>query len=323
MKKTVIIIAVIVLLLLAAAYLFGFGLSPRYDVHITDYWVSSDGKALTFNVGVSSPAGYVRKVEWTQSGGKLYLDFYPAFGGVNGDWGAKSLFTVPLYEETNTVSVCRGSDVYLKILRKDVNGNWLDAKDVDLESMYAVHHADEPIFESASYDSNYLGVIGEAGNYAFPETALDDEDNTWGRLADGRGWINLSHVEASKDAPMTAGFAWDSLRTSGNFQHFAGSTSEYAVDIVFTAHDTLTNVKLYSMVMFCAMEIDAELSDIGTLTSEKPLMATLNFPGDMSAYGIGFTCGDQEYFYTVTLSGRNGMVEFQPFNPRNLSLFRP
>jgi len=324
MKKTVIIIvAVIVVLLLALAYLFGFGLFPRYDVHIVDYYVSSDGTALTFDVGVNSPAGYVRKIAWEQSGGKLYLDFYPAFGGVNGNWGAKSLFTVPLYEDTNTVSICRGENVYLEILRKDANGNWLYAKDVDLESLKTIYHADQPIFEGPNYDSNYLGVVETAGNFAFSETALDDEDNLWGRLADGRGWVDLTYVEASKDYPVTAGFAWQSLLDSGEYDHYLGSEHDYANEIAITPHDTLTDFTLYGMTVACSLQVDREIVNLGTLTPEMPLVATLMFPGDMSTYGIAFNCGGTEYFYTISLSGRNGTVVFQPFTPSNLDLFRP
>ncbi len=323
MKKTVAIIAVCVVLLLALAYLFGFGLFPRYDVYIGDYNVSPDGTALTFTVGVSSPTGYVRKIAWERENGTLYLDFYPAFGGINGNWGAKSLFTVPLYEDTNTISVRRGTDVYVEVLRKDFNGNWLDARDVDLESLKSIYHADQPIFEGPSYDSNYLGVMEMAGNYAFPEIAMDDEGNLWGRLADGRGWVDLTYAESSKDAPITAGFAWQALLDSGDFYEYTGAEHDYTNQIAITAHETLTDFTLYGMTIACSLQVDRELFSMDTLTPEKPLVATLMFPGDMSIYGIGFNCGGTEYFYTVSLSGRNGTVVFQPSTPSKLDLFRP
>jgi hypothetical protein len=183
MKKTILIVAICAVLLLVVAYLFGFGLFPRHDVLIVDYQVSTDGSELTLTVGVSSPVGYVRDVRWSEKNGELRLDFYPAFGGINGNWGAKNEFTVPVQANVNTVSVCRGADVYVEILRRDMNGNWLYAKDMDLESLRTVYHADQPIFEGPSYDSTYLGVIEVAGNYAFSTVAKDDEDNLWGRLA--------------------------------------------------------------------------------------------------------------------------------------------
>ncbi|MBP3313625.1 MAG: hypothetical protein J6K84_03090 [Oscillospiraceae bacterium] len=322
MKKTIIVIAVCVVLLGIVADLFGFGLFPRYDVYLSDYRVSADGSSLTFAVGVSSPAGYVRKMDWKQTNGTLYLDFYPAFGGINGNWGAQNQFTVPLHEETTTISVCRGTDVYVEILRKDFNGNWLDAREVDLENLKTIYHADQPIFEGPSYDTNYLGVIETAGNYAFPEVAKDDEGNLWGHLADGRGWVDLTYAEESKDAPLTAGFAWKSLLDGENYHEFIGSEHDYTNDIALIAHDTLTDFTLYGMTIACSLQVDRELFSLETLTPEKPLVATLMFPGDLTTYGIGFICDGTEYFYTISLSGRNGTVVFQPFTPSNLHLFR-
>lgn len=320
--KRVVVITLCAMLLLAVAYLFGFGFFPRHDVHIADYVVSADSRALTITTGVSSPIGYVRKMSWEQKADGLYLNFYPAFGGINGKWGAKNLFTVTLPEEVCSVFVCRGEGVFVELLRKDANGNWLYAKDMDLESITSVYHADQPIFEGPSYDTNLLGVIEAAGNYAIPVTAMDDEGNRWGRLADGRGWIDLTHVEASKDDPITAGFAWDSLLENGEYVSFVGTDKDYSNTIAFTAHKTLTDVSLYSMIMFCSMAIDRELYTLETLEPGKPLVATLMFPGDMSAYGIAFQCEGEEYFYIASLSGRNGTVVFQPFTPQNLEMFR-
>ncbi len=322
-KKAIILIAVCVVLLLATAYLFGFGLFPKYDVHIVDYHVSSDGTSLTFTVGVSSPAGYVRKAAWEQADGNLRLDFYPAFGGINGNWGAKNQFAVPVDEDTNIVSIRRGSDVYVEILRKDANGHWLDARDVDLESMKTIYHADQPIFEGPNYDSNYLGVMETAGNYAFPEFAMDDEGNLWGHLADGRGWVDLTYAEASKDYPATAGFAWQSLLGGDNYHQYIGVEHEHTNQVAITAHETLTDFTLYGMTIACSLQVDRELFSMDTLTPEKPLVATLMFPGDMSTYGIAFNCGGTEYFYTISVSGRNGTLVLQPFTPSNLNLFRP
>ena len=83
-------------MILALAYFWVFFriYKATLQVFINDYTVSSDGKKITINVGVSASMGFVREVKvHQQQGGKLYLDCYSAFGGLNGRIGAKDTFT--------------------------------------------------------------------------------------------------------------------------------------------------------------------------------------------------------------------------------------
>ena len=126
-KAVAAVLAVVVLLAAVCVVLPGF--MKRGDVYIGDYSLSADGAALTVHVGVASSAGYVRKVSVAQqSGGKLYLDCYGAFGGVNGAWGAKSQYTIPLSADTETVAFYRASGCYEPVLVKDSAGVWQRAK---------------------------------------------------------------------------------------------------------------------------------------------------------------------------------------------------
>ena len=101
------------------------GFSKQGNVYIGEYSVSEDGKEMTIQVGVTSSIGYIRKVSvHQQHGGKLYLDCYSAFGGINGSIGAKNEYTIQIEADTNTIAVYRSPNAYEIIFEKDTNGNW-------------------------------------------------------------------------------------------------------------------------------------------------------------------------------------------------------
>lgn len=127
MKKPVriAIIALAVIIALMTMYLVVSGFTKMGNVFIVDFSVSEDGSEMTVTVGVSSSIGYVRKVsEHQQQGGKLYLDCYSAFGGINGSWGAKSEYTIQIDEDTEMIALYRSADCYDPVLEKDANGEW-------------------------------------------------------------------------------------------------------------------------------------------------------------------------------------------------------
>ena len=123
--KKVIIISAIVIIAIIGTYLIGSGFVKESEAFISDYTVSADGSEITIDVGVASSIGYVRKVSvHQQQGGKLYLDCYSAFGGINGSWGAKSTYTIPLDENTTTIALYRNNNCYDVVLEKDSEGVW-------------------------------------------------------------------------------------------------------------------------------------------------------------------------------------------------------
>lgn len=63
-----------------------------------------------------------------QMGGKLYIDCYAAFGGINGRIGAKNSFTLPLDADTTIIGIYRNTNCYEEILHKDADGNWQRTK---------------------------------------------------------------------------------------------------------------------------------------------------------------------------------------------------
>ena len=84
MKKKI-FAAIVIASLLAGIYLIGSGFIKNTSAFISDHRVSADGRELTIQMGVSSSAGFIRDVKvHQQQGGKMYLDCYSAFGGING-----------------------------------------------------------------------------------------------------------------------------------------------------------------------------------------------------------------------------------------------
>ncbi len=124
MKKRVgIFIAILVALLLV--YIIGSGFLKSGNIEIQNYTISNDGKEITLDIGNDASSGYVRKATiYQQQGGKLYIDFYYTFGGINSIVGAKTQFTLPLEDDTTIIAVYRDTNAYEKALQKDSNGIW-------------------------------------------------------------------------------------------------------------------------------------------------------------------------------------------------------
>ena len=124
-KKLLTVLAIVlgVIILFNGAYIIGSGFT-KITSYISDYTVSDDGTEMTIKVGVISSIGYVRKVAAHQGeDGRLYLDCYSAFGGINGLIGAKSEYVIELPADVNSIWINR-YDGYDEILVKDADGSW-------------------------------------------------------------------------------------------------------------------------------------------------------------------------------------------------------
>jgi len=123
MRKKVTFAACIIFL--AVAFIIAPGFMKQGNVYISEYSISEDGSKMDITVGVASSMGYVRKVaEHQQHGGKLYLDCYSAFGGINGSLGAKKNHTIELDEDTKSIGLYRSKNAYEIVLEKDASGEW-------------------------------------------------------------------------------------------------------------------------------------------------------------------------------------------------------
>ena len=124
MKKKFSII-VVILLLLYGGYYFGLGLIPATDVGISDFKVSEKQDQITVYTFVLSSVGYTRTVkDVSDDPKKMKLQFYPAFGGINGSIGAKYEFDLPLSPECKEIYVLLYDDYKLLIAKNPATGEW-------------------------------------------------------------------------------------------------------------------------------------------------------------------------------------------------------
>lgn len=122
MKKKVIIISVLIILILGVLFL-STG-RARTDVYLRDYKISEDGKNITLKVGVSSSAGYIRKIKRTSGSMNYYFTFYSTYG-INSKIGAKDTFEIELDQNVDAIYFYTGDKGYKQVLKKDdATGEW-------------------------------------------------------------------------------------------------------------------------------------------------------------------------------------------------------
>ena len=95
MKKILIILVCLLLLLFSLSALFLLSSKARTDVYLKAFELSEDGKTMTLHVGLSSSAGYLRKMVVKQGGDNKYITFYST-PGINSKIGAKDTFELDL-----------------------------------------------------------------------------------------------------------------------------------------------------------------------------------------------------------------------------------
>lgn len=119
-KKAVILIMLVIVILVALFLLTG---RSRKDVFLEDYEVSADGKTMTLKVGVSSSAGYIRKMKRTSGSTNYYFTFYSTYG-INSKLGAKDTFEIELDSNVDEIYFYTGNKGYKQVLVKAENGKW-------------------------------------------------------------------------------------------------------------------------------------------------------------------------------------------------------
>lgn len=127
MKKKVFGGVLAVLVLLAGLWFVGTGFIKCGSVSMGNFTVSEDGKALTFDAGVTTSMGYIRGFRAERVENAQYLTFYNTFGGLNSRFGAKTEFTLPLEENDEVIYLdCQDGKTIL-VLEKDAQtGEWAE-----------------------------------------------------------------------------------------------------------------------------------------------------------------------------------------------------
>lgn len=173
-----------------------------------------------------------------------------------------------------------------------------------------VTRADQSIFDGPGYDYIFVGTVEVAGTYTIMEEVEDAEGNLWGRLKSGVGWIDLTDVRSDAHRPVTANYADQTLLSSGKYHHCAAYPVENAVQIALRATEALRDVTFYSME-FAGDDYQAAelLYSIDEMQPDMPLVIDVEFPGDMTMYGLHFTDSNgAAHTCCIYISGRNGAL---------------
>ena len=111
-------------LLLSIIYWIAPGFRVREDVVLTDYLVPPGQSEMTIVVGVSGSAGYTRAVRnVSDDPRRMRLQFYAAYGGLNGSVGERHRFVLDLLPECEDISIYRHG-TFEPVLRKE-KGEWV------------------------------------------------------------------------------------------------------------------------------------------------------------------------------------------------------
>jgi len=174
------------------------------------------------------------------------------------------------------------------------------------------------VFSGPSYDFIYEGVVGENGVYTIVDEIWDEEGNLWGCLKSGMGWIDLTYVRIAEEMPMIAGYADGELLESGEYYEYIADDSEYMEKLAFRANDMLSNVR-FAILEYGegdGYEVAEELYVLPWMYNDDALVTGVVFYGDFTTYGISFEDlqGD-EYHYAIYVSGRNGALVIDEYQP--------
>lgn len=124
-KKTIIISVFVILVAVAAAWIVGSGFNKRTDVYLVDYSVSENGSEITLQVGVAGSMGYVRDfLNDTNKIEIMEMQFYSAFGGLNGAIGAKNEFVILLNPECREIYFYHDDGFDLVLQKNQDTGEW-------------------------------------------------------------------------------------------------------------------------------------------------------------------------------------------------------
>jgi len=179
-----------------------------------------------------------------------------------------------------------------------------------------VKNHDELIFDEPTYDGRCVGTVREAGVYTIVEEATDAEGNRWGKLKSGAGWLDLTQVEENNTAELLMTAAELTYEPDATYLQVT-EPAQYSTPIILHAYDRLTNVRLYSTVFDGETYEPAEPMYVAeTMDENVPMVAHLEFTGDMTMFGVSFQDADGNFHhYRISTNGRNNAISFTPYTP--------
>ena len=127
-RVKIIVISIFLIIFIAVLTYFLIVGSVRTDVYLGDFELSPDGKMMTLKVGVSSSAGYIRKMKRTSGSMNHYYTFYSTFG-INSKIGAKNNFEIDIDENVDEIYFYTGNKGYkLVLIKSEDTGEWVKLK---------------------------------------------------------------------------------------------------------------------------------------------------------------------------------------------------
>ena len=168
------------------------------------------------------------------------------------------------------------------------------------------------IFSEPDFDSTPVSPM-PVGTFTITEEITDKENNKWGKLKSGAGFICLSGIE-KEISPVAIGEADRAFLESGKYTSY-GAESPYTIPIVIQSTENLTKVTFVTLEIF---DGEAGAGDVLMHWEEMEgntfSVMWVEFPGDMSAYGISLTDEEGNFLrYEIYQSGKDGTV--QAVNP--------
>ena len=126
--------------------------------------------------------------------------------------------------------------------------------------------------------------------------------------------VEFTVEESAEDFAVKAQYIWE-VPELGGHDEYGLNDNTLTVEVVFTAESTVTDFKLLSISMqdyddagnftFAAEEVYSQPE----LTPERPLVAGMEFLGDIPNNGISFTDADGNVkYYAVDMSGRDSSL---------------
>lgn len=185
--------------------------------------------------------------------------------------------------------------------------------------LFTVEQAGYPIYDGPGYDCKLVSAVDLPGVYTIVEEAWDDDGELWGRLKSGVGWINLTDNGNAETlvSCVLADYASEYMLSHASYLEFTASEAEYAVAVAFRAEGTVTDFNLLSVSLDdSGYTTGGSVYTLDALTQDQPLVAWLDFPGDMSAWAISYvdSTGAKQY-RLITMSLKDGSLEVNNFYP--------
>ena len=135
---------------------------------LREFSVDEKCNQMTIKVGVSSSAGYVRKMKQTSGSMNYYYTFYSTFG-INSKLGAKDTFEIQLDNNVDEIFFYTGGKGYTKVLEKNEKGVWVKVNDKSggyqlVSTLKKVQHASTEIL--VQFDGVLYGKSNAIIDYA-------------------------------------------------------------------------------------------------------------------------------------------------------------